>query len=133
MKFSQLMSKIGLFESHLRFSSIAQVDPRWKPYVGETCWSDIENMWKGTKLDVKRVTKSKKKSTAQVKAEQKAYRKAAKEQKKAGKEAAGGMTQAEVDDIVAAYTPLAEDEMSVIGGEVYEIEVEEEETDNKDE
>jgi hypothetical protein len=27
------------------------VDPRWKPFVGDITWQDIEEMWQGTKLD----------------------------------------------------------------------------------
>jgi len=79
-------------------SAVWKVDPRWKPYVGDTCWSDIETMWKGTKLDPKRKQrKSGKKSSGGG---------GGKNAKAKAKNGGRKVSQKEVDKVVSAYSPV---------------------------
>jgi len=79
-------------------SAVWKVDPRWKPYVGDMCWSDIETMWKGTKMDPKRKQRKSGKKSSGGGGGKNAKAKA----KKGGRK----VSQKEVDQVVSAYSPV---------------------------
>lgn len=75
-------------------AAVYKVDPRWFPYIGDSSWASIEKMWKGTKMEKKRLQSSgagkPKRSKMDKKKEKRARLKAAKAKAAAAEAAAVG-------------------------------------------
>lgn len=81
-------------------SVVWKIDHRWKPYIGDWSWQDVEAMWKGTKMEKKRLANKKALTSGEKTSSTKAGKR-----KTTSKSSA--VPKSEVDQVVEAYTPTA--------------------------